>query len=366
MKRIILILTFIFVKDFCSAQTPGIRSKNLLQTFIYSSNGIIPYGMKKIRSGGYVFAGCDTPFLQGYLSTANFFNKEYPVGRLLLFKTDTAGKKIWVKTNPSDKYGFYSSVFETSSEDLIAAGYNKFSFPSLEKKLIVSKCSKNGATRWNKLFGGSNEQYAQGILEGKDGKYVVAGYTNSNDGDVSGNHFVGRFDFWVIKLDTAGNLIWQKCFGGSGEEKAYAIQPTTDGGYIVAGKDSSNDGDITTYKGGFDGWVIKLDSAGTLQWQKSFGGTGNEVFHAINVNADGTYTLTGNTYSNDGDVSGNHGNADVWVVKIDGVGNLLSQHCYGGTAEDRGYTIEQSPDNAFIVGGCTFSSNAMLVFLTGW
>ena len=365
MKQIVLLLLTIFtLKSVSHAQTPGIQSATLLQPFSYYTHGVVTYGMKKVRSGGYLLAGCDTPYFPGYLVSSNFFAKE-AVARLFLYKTDTSGKRIWLKSKSSNKNGFYSSVAETSSEDIIAAGYNSFNVTTPTYDIIVSKCSKDGVTKWDKTFGGSNQQYAQGIVEGSDGKYVVAGYTNSNDGDVSGNHFVGRYDFWVIKLDTAGNLIWQKCFGGTGEEKAYAIQSTLDGGYIVAGKDSSSDGDITTYKGSFDGWVIKLDSAGTLQWQKSFGGSGNDVFHAITVNADGTYTLAGYTYSNDGDVTGNHGNADAWVVRIDGAGNLLSQHCYGGTAEDRGYTIEQSPDNAFIVGGYTLSNSGDVSYNNG-
>lgn len=94
----------------------------------------------------------------------------------------------------------------------------------------------------------------------------MAGYTNSNDGNVSGNHGTNTYDFWVVKLDNSGNLLWQKCFGGSGDDKAYSIKQTFDGGYIVAGKNNSVDGNVTNNKGATDAWVIKLDSNGNLQW----------------------------------------------------------------------------------------------------
>lgn len=107
---------------------------------------------------------------------------------------------------------------------------------------------------WQKSFGGSDLDYGRSIDQTMDGGYVVAGQAGSSDGDVTGFH--GKTDFWVVKLDVLGNIEWQKAYGGSDRDGANSIQQTNDGGYIVAGYSSSNDGDVTGNHGNFDVWVI--------------------------------------------------------------------------------------------------------------
>lgn len=128
----------------------------------------------------------------------------------------------------------------------------------------------NGNLVWQKYLGGSGDDVANSIYQTTDGGYVIAGYSTSNDGDVTGNH--GGSDCWVLKLDLNGNLVWQKSLGSTGSDSGTSIQQTTDGGYIVAGVSGSNDGDVTGYHGGIaDFWVLKLDAAGNIVWQKSMG-----------------------------------------------------------------------------------------------
>ena len=122
------------------------------------------------------------------------------------------------------------------------------------------------AIQWQKTLGGTGEDYAQSIQPTTDGGYIVAGWTNSNDGDVTGNH--GIYDCWVVKLNPSGTIQWQKTLGGTSYDVAYSIQPTMDGGYIVAGYTASNDGDVTGNHGSYDYWVVKLNPSGTIQWKK--------------------------------------------------------------------------------------------------
>ncbi|MDR3271999.1 MAG: hypothetical protein LBT29_00750 [Flavobacteriaceae bacterium] len=122
------------------------------------------------------------------------------------------------------------------------------------------------AIEWQKCFGGSSGDDVSSVQQTSDGGYIVAGNTESNDGDVSDNH--GNYDAWIVKLDASGNLLWQKCLGGSGEDIAFSIQQTSDGGYIAAGYTDSNDGDVSGNHGNRDGWVVKLDASGNLLWQK--------------------------------------------------------------------------------------------------
>src|SRR5436190_12259968 len=112
------------------------------------------------------------------------------------------------------------------------------------------------------------------IEQTQDGGYIVAGTSNSVNGDVTNHHgTASTSDCWIIKLNSAGTILWQKSYGGTNNDYASSIKQTTDGGYIFSGYTSSNDGDVSGNHGGFeDGWVVKTDSTGTLIWQKCLGG----------------------------------------------------------------------------------------------
>ena len=118
--------------------------------------------------------------------------------------------------------------------------------------------------------------------------------------DVSGNH--GRLDAWLVKLGTNGVIQWHKCFGGTDEDTFSSVQQTDDGGYIAAGYTHSNDGDVLGNHGYQDAWVVKMDALGNLQWQKCLGGSDYDEAYQIQETSDGGYILAGYTYSNDGDV----------------------------------------------------------------
>ena len=206
------------------------------------------------------------------------------------------------------------------------------------------------SVQWQKTFGGSGNDYTTSMKQTSDGGYIVAGYTNSTNGDVTGNH--GGYDYWVIKLNSTGSLEWQKTYGGSGDDYAYSIQQTSDGGYIVAGYTKSNDGDVTNFHGGDgDFWVLKLLSDGTIQWQKTYGGTREDNAYSIQQTNDGGYIVAGHSWSNDGDVLVNNGLADCWILKLDNSGGIQWQKSIGGTIYETIYSIKQTSDGGFIIGG---------------
>jgi len=197
------------------------------------------------------------------------------------------------------------SVFYTTFERAVNATKDNWLFANKNEplpKISFTTC-----------LGGSDKDIAQSIRQTTDGGYIVAGYTYSNDGDVSGNH--GGADYWIVKLNKAGNIQWQKCLGGSDDEYAQSIQQTSDGGYIVAGQTDS--GDVFGNLGFEDSWIVKLNNNGELQWQKYLGGSRDDSAESIQQTKDGGYIVAGQSNSNNGDVSGNHGEADVWIVKLD-------------------------------------------------
>ena len=198
---------------------------------------------------------------------------------------------------------------------------------------------------WQKCLGGSGNDSACSIASGPAGGVIVAGSSASNDGDVTGHHgAVGVIDAWVVSLRYDGQLLWEKSYGGSGADKFNRIIPTADGGYIAIGSTTSADGDVTGLHGAASGntdiWVVKLDASGNLQWQKCLGGSGQDVPANILQTADGGFILVGTTTSTDGDVTGNHGGEDVWVVRLDSGGNLVWQQCYGNSFNDVGNDIQ--------------------------
>jgi len=219
----------------------------------------------------------------------------------------------------------------------------------------IVKIDSLGSIQWQKSLGGSMNDNGQAIQQTTDGGYILSGSSNSNDGDVTGNH--GLRDYWVVKIDSIGNIQWQKSIGGSNEDIAGNIEITNDGGYIVAGYSFSNDGDVSGNHGGADFWIVKLDGLGNIQWQKSLGGTDADIGYYSQLTNDEGYVVVGYSYSNDGDVSSNHGGADYWIVKLDSLGNILWQKSFGGTDEEYCYSIQQTRDSGFVMVGFSRSND---------
>ena len=168
------------------------------------------------------------------------------------------------------------------------------------------------AIEWQRCLGGSDIDIGLSIENTIDGGYVLAGISHSLNGDVSGQH--GDGDVWVVKLSILGSIEWQRCYGSSGDDLARCIKQTEDGGYILAGAASANDGDVS---GGHnnvgqyfqDAWIVKLDGSGNVQWQRCLGGTNYDDAYEVIETSDGAYIMVGETYSVDGDVIGFHGQA---------------------------------------------------------
>ncbi|MFE3867109.1 T9SS type A sorting domain-containing protein [Flavobacterium sp. LS2P90] len=221
--------------------------------------------------------------------------------------------------------------------------------------LFQLNCFSQPAIQWQKTLGGSFDDFGFSIQETADKGYIIAGMTNSTDGDVAGNQ--GDYDYWIVKLNVKGTIQWQKTMGGSAEDYAFSIQQTADGGYIIAGMTNSIDGDVTGNHGSYDCWIVKLNPTGTIQWQKTLGGSFEDVALSIQQTRDGGYVIAGYSDSTDGDVSGNHGDYDYWIVKLNEIGKIQWQKTLGGTAGDYAFSIQQTTDGGYILAGETASSD---------
>jgi uncharacterized repeat protein (TIGR01451 family) len=228
--------------------------------------------------------------------------------------------------------------------------------------------------QWQKCLGGTKADYGNSIKATFDGGYISIGQSFSNDGDVTTHHgSIDTADIWVVKTDAIGTLQWQKSYGGSASDGSVSIIQTTDSGYIFVGSTFSTDGDITVSKGASDVWVVKLDATGNIEWQKSFGGTLNDNGVTIIQTIDGGFMVGAVTSSNNGDVSGNHGWSDLWLLKIDVTGNIQWQKCLGGTSFEGSQqsgnviwgsgakvSVIQTSDSGFFVAGPSCSNDGDL------
>jgi hypothetical protein len=211
------------------------------------------------------------------------------------------------------------------------------------------------STQWTKAIGGTSADEAHAIQLATYGHCIVVGYSTSNNGDFFGRY--GAVDIWLARLDASGNLIWKQNYGGLDDDRAFALKATLDGGWVLAGHTHSNSIDVSGNHGGFDAWVVKLDSLGNIIWQKCLGGSGDDEAMDIIQLPDGDFVLIGTTKSTDGDVTVNYGSDDFWVVKLDAAGNLLWQRSFGGSNSDEGRVISNTDDGGFIVAGRTSSDD---------
>lgn len=181
-------------------------------------------------------------------------------------------------------------------------------------------------TTWNKLLGGTLTDAANASAPTPDGGYIVVGSTQSNDGDITGNH--GNIDLLVFKVDKAGNRIWQKSFGGTNLDIANSVTAAEDGGYIIAGYTLSANGDVVGSHGNEDAWILKIDEQGNKLWQKTWGGSRGDIAFATASASDG-YIIAIGTASTDGDLPATNESANTWLVKIGTNGDIIWQKSIG-------------------------------------
>jgi uncharacterized repeat protein (TIGR01451 family) len=279
----------------------------------------LTYSLIKTKDNGFAIIGRSNPAVN-YANTYDAW----------VAKLSSVGNIEWQKSFGGLGDDRFQSIQQTSDKGFIIVGYTTtrdgsgdVTFNHGDLDIWLVKLTATGTLEWQKSLGGKNSDNAWSVIQTADGGYALAGLTLSNDGDVSGYHNKfggtnGYEDMWVVKLSALGNVQWQKCLGGSLQDIAYSIIQTSDGGYMIGGYSSSNDGDITKPLGSefSDGWIIKLSPTGSLQWQKSLGGTSFDRILSMSPTTDGGYLVSGYTTSNDLDATGNHGNYDIWIVKL--------------------------------------------------
>jgi uncharacterized delta-60 repeat protein len=274
--------------------------------------------------GGYVVAGYTNSFGVSYV---DFY----------VVKLDSAGNVEWTKTigGSSDDYAY--SITQSSDGGYVVVGWTQ-SFGAGGADMYVVKLGSGGNVQWTKTIGGSDDDFANSVIQSSDGGYVIAGYTQSFG--------AGGYDMYVVKLDSNGNVVWTKTIGGSNGDVANSIVQSSDGSYVVAGET------LSFGASGRDIYVVKLDSSGNIVWTKTIGGSWDDFANSVIQSSDGGYVIAGYTQSFGASWY------DIYVVKLDSSGNVIWSKTIGGDNADVAYSIIQSSDGGYIVIGRTQSFGA--------
>ena len=219
----------------------------------------------------------------------------------------------------------------------------------------VIKLNSNGVKQWSNYYGGSFTDTAYDAIQTEDDGYIIVGSSDSNDVDITNNK--GTYDFWIIKISATGNLVWEKSFGGSEIDEAHAINKSADGNYLIAGDTRSSDLDISQNNGAADLWVIKITPEGTLLWEKTLGGSSFDVGRSVSKTQDNGFIISGSSRSTNASFSSNKGQNDAWVIKLNSGGDLEWQKTIGGSEVDFFYDTVELNDQTVVAVGDSNSSN---------
>ena len=357
MLRTILIFTFFFG---CVKSELSIENKNYELNYIKSfggSNDDEANDIINTSDGGFMVIGSSTS------SDGLIQNKMGLESDIILMKFDSDKSIEWVKNYGGSKDDRGQSVVEVSGIGYALLGYsmsndgdasNNEGFHDNWVILIDSK----GNIIWEKSYGFSGHDHAYNIIKTKDGNLFFNGFLDVTASRGLGStkkvgksikHGVG--EFWCHKIDLGGNILWRKYFGGTNNDRSYDSVETSDGDFLIVGSSESNDIDISSPKGSYDIWVIKLSSNGDLLWERSFGGSKYETANSVIQSADKKIHILGSTLSNDKNISFQMGSSDFWLLTIDADGNLLSEQTFGGSNFDKGKKIEiDTKDNLWLTG----------------
>jgi len=275
--------------------------------------------------GGYAIAGKTSSFGAG---DSDFW----------LVKADPSGNNQWNKTYGGINQDYALSLVQTGDGGYALAG-TTHSFMTGNASFWLVKVDSSGNHQWNKTYGGADDDdHAYSVVQTGDGGYAITGSTWSFG--------AGERDFWLVKTDSAGNMQWNKTYGGVGIDVAYSVVQTDDGGYALVGRTYSfGPGDSAS-------WLIKTDSNGTVQWNQTYGGSGHDAAKCVQQTVDGGYAIAGYTWSFGA------GWWDSWLVKTDANGNMLWNQTFGGADEDSAYSVVQTSDGGYALAGSTSSFGA--------
>ncbi len=331
-------------------------SGNLQNTFVYGgSQDDLGVRVLYDNNGGYFIIGASRS--SDGVATHNYGNYDFWV-----ISTQTNGNVLWQEDYGGSQVDYVRDAIMTPSGNIVMVGYtlsNDYDVSGnhgMADAWIISINKNTGLVNWQLTVGGSQNDEFRAVKQTVTGDFIATGVTTSSDGDLTGNN--GQEDILVARISASGSLVWAKNFGGSLADMGNSLVENPANAHIyVAGQSSSSDGDFNSNQGASDAFLLELDAAGNLQWAQNYGGMAQDNFYWLVWHNNFLYA-TGFSYSNNGNVSTNYGDADVWVTKTDLSGTLVAEKNFGGSQYDNAhYMIANSSGN--LVLSATTASNDM-------
>lgn len=312
-----------------------------------------PNSIRQTSDGGFIAAGSSS-------SSNGDVTLNQGLSDIWVVKFSSVGDIEWQQTYGGTLSETAFDIEETTDGGYVVVGEARsndgdVSFNNGFTDCWLIKISSTGNLLWERSYGGSAGETGFSVRATSDGGFVIGAIASSSNGDVTDP--LGLEDFWVIKTDAQGEIEWQRNYGGSSFELICSVIPLPNGGYILGGTTISADGDIEVAFGSNDIWLAQLDESGEIMWSSSFGGSATDQLRRISLHSSGDILVAGFTDSNDGDITLNNGDRDAWVLRISSTGELLWQQAMGGTGSDVFTEVHPTTDNGYIVVGSTTSTN---------
>jgi len=280
------------------------------------------HSVQQTSDGGYIMTGWTSSFGNG-------------ASDVWLIKTDGEGNEEWNQTFGGSYPDDGHFVQQTIDSGYIITGQKRYSFWTRESDVLLIKSDSKGNEEWNYTFGGSGWNEGNSVQQTVDGGYILTGSTSSFE--------IGNLDICLIKIDSKGNEEWNRIFGKSRSDEGYSVQQTTDGGYIITGSTLSSESR-------WDVWLIKTDFLGNEVWNKTLGGNAHYHGSSIQQTTDGGYIITGNISPSEDDYY-----QEVWLIKTDSQGNEEWNKTFGGSDDHKGNSVRQTTDGGYIITGYTLT-----------
>jgi uncharacterized protein YegL len=320
------------------------------QLFDYASD------IQETPDGGFIVVGSST-------STNGDFISQSTVSDSWVIKLDNQGNVEWKKRFGGTEADEATGVHTTQDGGYIVTNFSSSSDGNICNAkgggdYWIFKLDATGTMLWEKTFGGSSSETPLSLHQEPQGSYIISGYTTSTDGNVTTQK--GKSNAWLMQISPQGVLEWQRVFGGNDSEFFNAALTTPDRHSVAIGITYSMDGDLEYISNDGNLWVVKVDEQQDILWQRLYGGTSLEIGRDIITTHDNNYVAIGSTQSRDGDVTSSKSNGedkDIWLLKIQEGGTILWDKSFGGTGEDIGSQIYELDDGSIVFSGSTSSSD---------
>ncbi|QNF31377.1 T9SS type A sorting domain-containing protein (plasmid) [Adhaeribacter swui] len=307
--------------------------------------------------GGYLLAGSSLSGTGGDKTQNSRGDRDY-----WIVKINSTGVKQWDKRFGGSGYEELKKVLQLSTGEYILAGYSNSPASGDKRKpsrggtdYWIVKVSSTGSLLWERNYGGDLNDILSGIVQTADGGFVLGGSSVSGKGGDKTEVSRGDKDFWLVRIDKNGKKLWDKTYGGSGQDDAFSLGTIRQGGFFIAGQsDSPAGGDKTRVsQGGKDFWFIKVANNGVKIWDKRFGGSKDEELRASIQTSDGGFILAGKSFSDKGGnkTQNSQGSSDYWIVKTDQDGMYQWDKRFGGSGAEELRAVTQTSDGGLLLAG---------------